>query len=175
MKTNLKDYWLFIIFSILIIIGFSLDLNIAYGVFDNFYSFFLTMIKFVPAVFILIGLFDVWVDKKLIEKHLGENSGFLAYFWVIVFASTTVGGLYVAFPVASALYKKGASPRIIFSYIGTAAICRIPMTLFEASYVGVSFTAIRWFVSIPLVIISSIFMEKIIPKKDLANISKLAN
>jgi uncharacterized membrane protein YraQ (UPF0718 family) len=172
MKTHLKDYWLFIIFTMLMTVGFILDLHIAQGVFDNFYSFFLTMVKFVPAVFLLIGLFEVWVDKELIEKHLGKDSGFLAYFWAIVLASTTVGGLYVAFPVAAALYKKGASPRIIFSYIGTAAICRIPMTLFEASYVGVSFTAIRWGISIPLVIISSILMEKLLEDKDLAKISE---
>jgi len=171
MKTHLKDYWLFIIFVIFTAAGFELDLDIAKGVFDNFYSFFLTMIKFVPAVFILIGLFDVWVDKKTIEKHLGENSGFLSYLWAIILASTTVGGLYVAFPVAAALYKKGASPRIIFSYIGTAAVCRIPMTLFEASYVGISFTVIRWGISIPLVIISSILMEKILDQEDLAQIS----
>ncbi len=172
MEKYLKDYWLFIIFVIFTAAGFILDLNIAQGIFDNFYSFFLTMIKFVPAVFLLIGLFEVWVDKETIEKHLGEESGFLSYLWVIILASTTVGGLYVAFPVAAALYKKGASPRIIFSYIGTAAICRIPMTLFEASYVGVSFTAIRWMVSIPLVIISSILMEKILAAKDLEKISE---
>jgi uncharacterized membrane protein YraQ (UPF0718 family) len=172
MTKHLKDYWLFIIFVIFTAVGFILDLNTAQGVFDNFYSFFLTMIKFVPAVFLLIGLFEVWVDKETIEKHLGEESGFLAYLWAIILASTTVGGLYVAFPVAAALYKKGASPRIIFSYIGTAAICRIPMTLFEASYVGVSFTAIRWAISIPLVIISSILMEKILAAKDLEKISE---
>lgn len=171
MKKHLKDYWLFIIFTILTATGFMLDLDITRGIFDNFYSFFLTMIKFVPAVFLLIGLFDVWVDKETIERHLGENSGFLSYVWAIILASTTVGGLYVAFPVAAALYKKGARPRIIFSYIGTAAVCRIPMTLFEASYVGISFTAIRWGISIPLVIISSILMEKLLKNKDLAKIS----
>lgn len=174
MKTHLKDYWLFILFVVFTAVGFLLDLNIARGIFANFYSFFLTMVKFVPAVFILIGLFEVWIDKKTIEKHLGTDSGFLSYLWVIILASTTVGGLYVAFPVAAALYKKGASPRIIFSYIGTAAICRIPMTLFEASYVGVSFTAIRWGVSIPLVVVSSILMEKMIKDKDLANIAEKA-
>lgn len=174
MKKHLKDYWLFIIFVIFTAVGFYLDLTIARGIFDNFYSFFLTMLKFVPAVFLLIGLFEVWVDKKVIEKHLGEDSSFLAYFWAIILASTTIGGLYVAFPVAAALYKKGARPRIIFSYIGTAAICRIPMTLFEASYVGVSFTAIRWGISIPLVIFSSILMEKLLKEKDLAQISENA-
>lgn len=172
MKKHLKDYWLFIVFIIFLAAGFRLDLNIADGIFDNFYSFFLTMIKFVPAVFLLIGLFEVWIDKETIEKHLGENSGLLSYLWVIILASTTVGGLYVAFPIATALYRKGARPRIIFSYIGTAAICRIPMTLFEASYVGVSFTAIRWLISIPLVILSSVLMEKILDAKDLEQISE---
>lgn len=174
MKKHLKDYWLFIIFILFTTFGFIFDLSLAKGIFDNFYSFLLTMLKFVPAVFLLIGLFEVWVDKETIEKHLGKGSSFLAYLWAIVLASTTVGGLYVAFPVAAALYKKGASPRIIFSYVGTAAVCRIPMTLFEASYVGVSFTAIRWTVSIPLVIITSILMEKMISDKDLAHISKAA-
>ncbi|MFW5687161.1 MAG: permease [Halanaerobium sp.] len=174
MKKHLKDYWLFILFAIFMTAGFILDLNTAQGIFDNFYSFFITMVKFLPAVFLLIGLFEVWVDKETIEKHLGEESGLLSYLWAIVLASTTVGGLYVAFPVAAALYRKGASPRIIFSYIGTAAICRIPMTLFEASYVGVSFTAIRWGISIPLVIISSIILEKIFSEKDLAEISDAA-
>jgi uncharacterized membrane protein YraQ (UPF0718 family) len=172
MKTHLKDYWFFIIFLLFTASGSALDLKIAEGIFDNFYSFFLTMVKFVPAVFLLIGLFEVWIDKEIIEKHLGENSSFLSYIWAIILASTTVGGLYVAFPVAAALYRKGARPRIIFSYIGTAAICRIPMTLFEASYVGISFTAIRWGISIPLVIISSILMEKILEDKDLAKISE---
>ena len=74
MEKYLKDYWLFIIFVIFTAAGFILDLNIAQGIFDNFYSFFLTMIKFVPAVFLLIGLFEVWVDKETIEKHLGEES-----------------------------------------------------------------------------------------------------
>lgn len=167
MKKHLKDYGLFIIFSIFIIISFVFGIETGKGIFNNFYDFFLTMVQFVPAVFILIGLFDVWVKKETIEKHLGENSSFLSYIWAIILASTTIGGLYVAFPVAAALYKKGATPRVIFTYVGAAAICRIPMTLFEASYVGIKFTVIRWGVSIPLIILSSILLEKILSEKDL--------
>lgn len=171
MKKHLKDYFLVISFLIFLAFSFIFKQEMAQGIFNNFYSFLLTMIKFVPAVFLLIGLFEVWIDKKTINKHLGENSSFLAYIWAIILASTTVGGLYVAFPVATALYKKGAKARIIFTYIGTAAICRIPMTLFEASYLGISFTAIRWLISIPLVIISSILMEELISDQDLEQIA----
>lgn len=162
MRRHTKNYLLVMIFAVFIILSFVFDFKMGIGIFENFYSFFLTMIKFIPAVFLLIGLFDVWVEKELIEKHLGEDSGIMAYLWAIILASTTVGGLYVAFPLAAAIYKKGATPRIIFTYLGAAAVCRIPMTLFEASYVGVKFTVLRWGISIPLIIISSILLEKFI-------------
>ena len=45
---------------------------------------------------------------------------------------------------------------MIFTYIGASAVCRIPMNLFELSFMGVKFTAIRLTVSLPLVILSSL-------------------
>lgn len=164
MRSNIRKYYFIIAFFISLLITFFTKQQLAVAIWNNFYSFFLTMIKFIPAVFILIGLFDVWVDKKTIKKHLGNNSSPLAYIWIIMLAATTVGGLYVAFPVAAALAKKGARPRIIFSYLGLAAVCRIPMTLFEATYLGYTFTALRWLISIPLIIGSSICLEKLLKK-----------
>ncbi|MGM0602586.1 MAG: permease [Bacillota bacterium] len=167
MKFDFKKYIFTIIFFSIIILSYIFDFSAGKSIFNNFSSFFITMIKFVPAVFILIGLFDVWVKRETIEKHLGEKSSLLAYFWSLVLAGTTVGGLYVAFPIAAALYRKGARVRIIFTYLGAAAVCRVPMTLFEASYVGLKFTAVRWITSIPLIILSSIFMEKYLEKHNI--------
>ncbi len=147
-------YFLFILFSFI----FKFNPGIEIG--KNFIKFFLFMIKIIPFAFILIGLFEVWVKKETVEKHLGESSGLLAYFYMILLASTTAGGLYVAFPVAYSLYKKGARLSVIFTYVGLAAVCRIPMTIFEASFMGIKFTLIRFLVSIPLIIISSIILEK---------------
>jgi len=80
--------------------------------------------------------------------------------WALLLAAPTVGGLYVSFPVAYALFKKGAKPSIVFTYIGASGICRIPMTIFEASFLGMKFSAIRFAVSLPLVIAISICLEK---------------
>ena len=88
------------------------------------------------------------------------------YIWAVLLASTTVGGLYVAFPVAYSLYNKGAKLSIIFTYIGASAICRVPMTIFEASFMGIKFSAIRLLVSLPLVIISSILLGDYLEKRD---------
>ena len=132
----------------------------------NFASFSLDMLKVLPCAFVLIGLFEVWVKKETVEKHLGEESGIRGYVWGILLAGTTVGGLYVAFPVAYSLYNKGAKLSVIFTYIGASAICRVPMTIFEASFLGPKFSAIRLFVSIPLVVITSILLGDYLRKRN---------
>ena len=131
----------------------------------NFLSFAIDMLKILPGAFILIGLFEVWVRRETIERHLGEESGFRGYLWAILLSSATVGGLYLALPVAYALYRKGAKLSVIFTYLGAAAICRIPMAIFEASFLGIKFTAIRWLVSLPLVIITSILLGNYLTRR----------
>lgn len=137
-----------------------MDLKAGTEIFSNFQNFSLTMLKFIPLVFILIGIFEVWIDQETIEKHLGEGSKAIAYLWAIILAGTTVGGLYVALPVSKSIYDKGAKLSIVFTYLGAAAVARIPMTLFEMSFLGIAFTLIRLFISIPLIIFSSILIEK---------------
>ena len=72
----------------------------------------------------------------------------------------------VAFPVAYSLYSKGARLSVIFTYIGAAAICRVPMTIFEASFLGIKFTAIRLLVALPLVVVSSIVLGGYLRKRN---------
>jgi uncharacterized membrane protein YraQ (UPF0718 family) len=132
----------------------------------NFASFSLDMLKIIPGAFILIGLFDVWVKRETVEKHLGEESDIRGYVWVILLAGATVGGLYVAFPVAYSMYSKGAKLSVVFTYIGAAAVCRIPMTIFEASFLGISFSVIRLAVSLTLVIISAVLFGNYLKKRN---------
>ena len=132
----------------------------------NFCEFSLAMLRVLPCAFILIGLFEAWVKRETIEKHLGDSSGVRGYVWSLLLAGTTIGGLIVAFPVAHALYGKGAKLSVIFTYIGASAVCRVPMTLFEASFLGLKFTIIRFAVALPLVIISSVILGFYLEKKN---------
>jgi len=157
---GVSGYFLFLIVSLLF--SFNPGKEIGY----NFISFSVDMLKILPGAFILIGLFEVWVKREMIERHFGEGSGFKGYLWGILLAGTTVGGLYVAFPVAYSLYSKGAKLSVIFTYLGAAAICRVPMTIFEASFLGIKFTAIRWLVSLPLVVITSIILGNYLTKRN---------
>jgi len=161
-----KKYWLVIGFIIFIIGSFSLDYQTGIDIYSDFTDFAVTMVKFVPLVFLLIGLFEVWVDRETIEENLGQKSGPLAFLWAILLSGTAVGGLYVAFPVAHSLYNKGARLAIIFSYLGAAAVARVPMTLFEVSFLGIKFSIIRLIISIPLIIISSIGLERYLSDRE---------
>jgi len=125
----------------------------------------LTMMTLLPCAFVLIGLFDVWVKRETVEKHLGAGSGLRGYFWSVLLAGTTVGGLYLAFPVAYSLYRKGARLGVIFAFIGLSGICRVPMSMFEASFLGAGFTAVRLVVSIPLVVLASAIMGRILERR----------
>jgi len=144
------------------VFGFSPGKEIGY----NFISFSKELLKILPFAFILIGLFEAWIKKETVEKHLGEESGIMGYIWAVVLAGTIVGGLYVAFPVAYSLFNKGAKLSVVLTYIGASAIARIPMTIFEASFLGVKFTAIRLSVSLPLVIVTSMLLGNYLTKKN---------
>ena len=68
--------------------------------------------------------------------------------------------------MAYSLYSKGAKLGVVFTYIGASAICRVPMTIFEASFLGIKFSIIRLLVSIPLVIITSALLSEYLKKRN---------
>lgn len=123
------------------------------------------MASLLPPAFVIIGLFEVWVKREHIERHLGEDSGIKGYLWAIALAATVVGGLYVALPLGYVLQKKGASLGVIFTYLNAAAICRIPMGLFELSFLGPKFTILRFSVSLPLLTLMAYLLSKYLTPK----------
>ncbi|MDP8220377.1 MAG: permease [Candidatus Stygibacter frigidus] len=148
-----------------LIIGFSLGARL--GGFElgerllgNLGQYLKTLLLLLPPVFILIGLFEVWVPRRTIEKHFGSSHGMGAWFWLMLLSATIVGGLYVSLPLAYALYQKGTRLRLVYGFLGFSTICRIPMTFFEASFLGLKFTLIRYAIALPLVIISAILIER---------------
>jgi uncharacterized membrane protein YraQ (UPF0718 family) len=122
------------------------------------------MISFIPLLFILIGLFDVWVPKEVLEKQIGKSSGIKGIFIVILLAMLQAGPLYGAFPVAYILHKKGASVRNIFIYLGAFSAMKIPMLGIEIGYLGIQFTILRTLISLPLFILIGYMMEKFVGK-----------
>lgn len=165
-KKNILVVVLTIVFAIFIVSSLVINYVPGEKIYLNFKNYFFETIKILPFAFVLIGLFEVWVKRETVEKHLGHEAGFISYIWALILGGSTVGPMIVSLPIAHTLYNKGARPSIVFAYIGAASVCRIPMTIFEASYIGVKFTFIRYAVSIPLIIIFSKIMGTFL-KEDL--------
>lgn len=164
MKSIIKKYiwvFLFLIFTIFSYIG---GFQPGIEIYSKFYFSLIEMILFIPLLFIIIGLFDVWVPKKIIEANIGKSSGVKGILLVIILAMLQAGPLYGAFPVAYILYKKGASIRNIFIYLGAFSSLKIPMLGLEIGYLGLEFTLIRTLVSLPLFILLGFIMEYILGK-----------
>lgn len=157
---------LFLVFALVSAIlkfQFGIDLLKSYWEYVKF------ILAIMPGVFILIGLFKVWVKNETIVKHMGHESGIRGFLLAIVLAFTCIGGLFAALPIAKQLHDKGSRLGVILTYLGASCVCRIPMTLWEASMLGAEFTALRYIVSIPLIIISSILLEKVIKTEDITS------
>ena len=114
--------------------------------------FLLEMAAILPLMFILIGLFDVWVPREKIMRHLGPEAGAMGILWVILLAMLQAGPLYAAFPVAAMLWKKGCSVRNVFVYLGAFSTLKIPMLAFEISFLGLEFSLLRALFSLPVFI-----------------------
>ncbi len=168
MKKYLISGFIIIAYTIFAVSSFYFKIEVGQKSVSNLLNFLRHMVLLLPFAFILIGLFEVWVKKEVIIRHLGVETGFLAYFWAILLAGTTIGGLYVAFPFAYSLHKKGAKLGVVFTYLACAGILRIPMTVFEASFLGLKFTVIRFMVSLPLVVLSSWLMGEFLQKRNYA-------
>ncbi len=131
----------------------------------NFWMFFSEMILFLPLMFILIGLFDVWVPREKIEKHISNEAGWKGTGLVILLAMLQAGPLYGAFPFAYILWKKGCSVRNIFIYLGAYSTIKIPMLTFEIGFLGLKFSLLRTLISLPLFIVTGFLMENYLKGK----------
>ncbi len=127
------------------------------------WSFTLEMVAFLPAMFILVGLFDVWVPRRVVEQHVGRDSGPLAIVWMVLLGTLQAGPLYGAFPVAVALWRKGTAPRNVFIYLGAFSALKIPMLTFEVAFLGWQFSLVRTAVTLPVFIALAYLLERLLP------------
>lgn len=150
-----------VLFTIFILLSYLLEYSPGMTLFkENFYPFLKEMIMFLPIMFVLIGIADIWIDRERVEKHIGKDSGIKGVLLVIVLSMAQAGPLYGAFPVAYLLHKKGASIRNIFIYIGAFCTIKIPMLTFEIGFLGLKFSILRTLFSLPVIILIGIIMER---------------
>ncbi len=105
-----------------------------------------------PAVLVIMGLFMVWVDRRVVMRWLGEGSGVKGVVISLLLGTLPTGPLYVGFPVASALLKKGARAANVLVFLCSWAALSIPAELMELRYMGWKFMTARLALTVAVIV-----------------------
>lgn len=122
----------------------------------------ITMMGVIPPIFVLIGLLDVWVPKETMIKYMGEESGTKGLLFAVLLGSLAAGPLYVAFPVAGLLLKKGARFAYVIFFLSTWTVAKIPLVLFEITSLGMKFTLIHVVSMMVMYLVGAFYIERIL-------------
>lgn len=125
-------------------------------------EFLAEMLLILPAVMVLMGLFSVWVPKETVVKYLGKTAGIKGIFLAIIFGALPTGPLYIAFPMAGALVRKGARVSNVIIFLSAWACIKIPQEMVELQFLGTKFMAARLILTVIFVIIMGLLIERIV-------------
>ncbi|MHB9149216.1 MAG: permease [Thermoleophilia bacterium] len=103
---------------------------------------FMSVVLIIVSVFGILGLFQVWVDKKKVAAHLGERAGLGTVVLGAAFGTVLVGPVYVIFPLLFAIRAHGARWAVVTAVL-TAWAVKIPMVPLEVQFLGWRFSLAR--------------------------------
>lgn len=162
----LKKYKLTLVTLVVLLVLFFVRREFAVSAIGISLSSVGIMLTILPPILLIVNLLDVLIPREVIIRHMGENARFKGYFWAFALGTFGAGPLYVAFPIAALLAKKGARLAFIVFFLGTWTTTKLPIFLYELNFFGVTFTSIHVFTGFSAFFLISILMEKILLKKD---------
>ncbi|KLO21546.1 Fe-S cluster protein [Marinitoga sp. 1197] len=163
----IKNNKLIFISIILYTIAFFVKPEIFFKGLEMTKGFLIEMIEVMPPILIISSLITVWVPSEVIMKHFGKESGIKGKFLSIFTGAISAGPIYAAFPVAQALFLKGASIANLVIIISSWAVVKVVMFMVESSFLGLSFALTRYALTIPAILIMGYVMEKLVKREDI--------
>lgn len=127
------------------------------------YGAFLKVLAIIIAVFIIIGLIQVWVGPQTLAKILGKESGWKGLIFSSIVPIFIGGSLFTIFPLLKTLNQKGASTACLLAFV-TAWAGKAPLLPLEIRFLGWKFAVLRVFLIIPFAIVMGILGEFILEK-----------
>ncbi|MFH5881110.1 permease [Liberiplasma polymorphum] len=165
MKTIRQNKFLIISLVMLVIISI-VDIRYTYKAFDNAYNQIISMLIIVPPIFILIGLFDVWVPKETVIKLMGEKSGARGMFLAFFLGAFSAGPTIAAFPLAMIMLKKGASYSNVIFFLMVWSSLKLPIVFYQITTLGLKFSMVINTTMLIVFIISALLTSFIFTKEE---------
>lgn len=155
-----KNWWMAAVLLIYVLMFiFMPEKAIQSGKNSKYYI--IEMIEIMPIVLVLTTLIEAWIPKKVIIKHLGDQSGIKGGLISFALGSLSAGPIYAAFPLCKMLMNKGAGLLNIVVILSAWAVVKVPMLANEAKFLGLQFMSIRWVLSFISIFIMAWMVTKI--------------
>ncbi|MDG6229397.1 MAG: permease [Candidatus Thermoplasmatota archaeon] len=135
------------------------------------WDYFMEMIIILPAVMIIMGIFSVYISDETVVTYLGKASGIKGIGLSLFLGALPTGPLYVAFPMAATLLKKGARTSNIIVFLSAWACIKLPQELVELQFLGFDFMLSRLLLTIGFVILMGYLIERLIDGSNKKNLS----
>lgn len=119
------------------------------------------ILAIVPAVLVLLALFDAWVPRATVERSLGPGSGLRGVAIALLLGTAAAGPIYAAFPIGLSLREKGARIANLVIFLGAWATIKVPMLMLESAFLGPRFTVIRFALTLPGILGCGFLMERL--------------
>jgi uncharacterized membrane protein YraQ (UPF0718 family) len=124
-----------------------------------------------PGISVLMGLFEVWVPRSMVEAHMGKDSGLKGFLIAFVFGTAPTGPLYAAFPVARGLVDKGAGVGTITVFLGAWGAAKIPQLMLEARFMGMPFTIARFVLTVVGVGLMGLIVDYVVKPEEVLTLA----
>jgi len=162
-KSRASWYYLLIVIAILIIITI---IKPAY--FSEIYSFFISLIKKMILVFLIVfflmALTNYIFEPKKLIKHIGKDSGIKGWVITILAGIISSGPIYMWYPLLADLKNKGMKISLIATFLYNRAI-KIPLIPLMVLYFNFKYVLVLTIVMIIMSILCGILTEAIIKNK----------
>lgn len=161
----------FLTLSILgLIVLTIIDINLTYVAVKNAGFSIWSMLQIVPPIFLLIGLFDVWVPRETVIKLMGENSGIRGMALAFFLGAFSAGPTIAAFPLALMMMKKGAKYSNVIFFLMVWSSLKLPIVFYQITTIGIKLSMIINITMLVVFIIGAFISEKILTKQELKDL-----
>lgn len=166
----------FLVISLVLLAAMAVvDLALAGRALENTGNQILSMLLIVPPIFVLIGLFDVWVPRETIIQHLGEESKFKGMVLSFFLGAFSAGPTLVAFPVAYLMLRKGAKYSNVLFFLMTWSSLKLPIVFFQITTIGLRFSLIIDITMLLVFYLSASIVHWFVSKEEIESFVAKAN
>ncbi len=127
---------------------------------------FISFLFMLTPIFICIGLLDVWVEREMLIKIMGEKSGVEGVFIAFLLGLVTAVPIYALLPIAGMLLKKGSKLSNVLIFLCSCTSVRIPLLLFLSSSMGWKYTLLSFIFNVVVVLVIAHTIESVLSDND---------